>query len=98
MIETPEGSGVIPSIIEDERVELYAAFFGELGAEGMYAVESVGFGVTVLVADVVPAVVIQEGRVRARSLVFYLREKSAAQLARRVSADHGGVRDGLVGL
>jgi hypothetical protein len=78
VIEAPEGGGVVPSVVEDEGVELDVAFLDEFGTEGVNAIKGAGLGVAILVADVVPGVVIQERLVGARTYALNVREKIAA--------------------
>ena len=89
--------GVVPTVVEEEGVELDVAGDGELPAEGVDAVERAGFVEAVSVTEVEPGVVMEEGPIGTRALVLNIGEEGAAELAGRRGADDGGVCDALAG-
>ena len=96
-VEAPEGVGIVPAVVEEERVELDVALDDELLAEGVDAIDGAGFVETIFIAEVVPGVVVEEGLVGARALGLDVGEEGAAQLTGLRGAEDGGVEDGLAG-
>jgi len=68
----------------------------EFVAEGVDAIEHVGFGKAIRVADVVPGVVIQEWPVSARPFRFDESQEGTPQLTPRIGTDHGDLGDRLL--
>jgi len=79
-VEVPQRLGIVPAVVEQERVEPDAALGVQFSAEGLNDRERSGFVVFTEVPDVVPRVVMQERPVRMRPLTLDVFEEAPAQL------------------
>ena len=86
-----------PAVVEEEGIEGDAAFFVQLVADGVDAVEGVILRVRVEETDVKPAVVMEIGTVGVSAFAFEIGEEGAAHLAERSNAYDGGELGRLVG-
>src|SRR6202044_4106936 len=93
--KTPQRARIIPTIVEQERVQFYIALFDQLFAERTNYIESGCLVVWIVKANVVPGVVGKEWRVRARPLALDVAEEAAPHLPRWADANHGKVRHRL---
>ncbi len=97
VIDAPERAGGVPAIVHEEGVHVDITLADELFAEGVDAVKNVSGAEAPAVADVVPRVVVQEGAVGMRALLFNVSEEVSPQLAGARGADDGGEGDGFAG-
>src|SRR5665213_3675326 len=92
-IEAPQRFGIIPAVIEEERIECNAALLVKFCTECIDRSERVGFGVLIEVTDIVPGVVVQESAIRVRTFAFDVCEEIATQLPWMCDADDGAEVD-----
>ena len=80
-METPERLGIVPTVVEEERIELHATPSLQLFTERRDHGERFGLVELREVPEVVPGVVVKERPVRVRALALEVRQKVAPQLA-----------------
>ena len=90
-MEMPKIFSVIPSVVKQEGVHLYAALFHQLVAKRVNRSQRVCFVVFGKIADVIPGVVMEESSIGMGTLTFQVGQEPAPQLPGSGDSDHGGI-------
>jgi hypothetical protein len=94
-VELSKRSVIIPSIVEEKRIQLHAAFLLQFFSEGLDTIYSCILIIGSKVAEIVPGVVVKKRAIWARTFALNICQKVAPQLARMNHSKYGRIRNRL---
>src|SRR5258708_39575339 len=95
IVERPEGFGVIPTVVEEERGQFHTALLRQFMLEQVHTIQRASLVIGREIAEIVPGVVVKKSSVGMRPLPLHIRKEAAPHLPGTCDTSYRRVCDRL---